>query len=290
VVDAADPMLTFAAFLDEARVPRALRETFVEPFFLAQWCVELEEFRQFSAYNVLKYAVGFYREGDWRGPRISEVDGGIGRYVAALARALTRVDVRLGAAPAHVAPLPGGGYRVTEAGGRPADYDHLLLATDAATARELLADVPAAEPARRVLDRVGYFKTVIAVHSDARLMPARREHWSVVNTRWDGRYSQNTIWKPWRSRQPVLRSWVTYDREMPEPLHALVTYRHGKIDLLYFQAQRDLAALQGQANLWFAGLYTHDIDSHESAVVSALKVAERLAPQAANLLRLRGAA
>jgi predicted NAD/FAD-binding protein len=148
------------------------------------------------------------------------------------------VDLRLGAAPAHVAPLPGGGYRVTEADGRADDYDHLLLATDAATAR-IVADVPAAEPARRVLDRVSYFKTVIAVHGDARLMPARREHWSVVNTRWDGRHSQNTIWKPWRSRQPVLRSWVTYDRKMPAPLHALVTYRHGKIDLPYFQAQRD---------------------------------------------------
>jgi predicted NAD/FAD-binding protein len=51
-------------------------------------------------------------------------------------------------------------------------------------------------------------------------------------------------------------------------------------------AQQQLAARQGRSNLWFAGVHTHDIDSHESAVQSAISVARRLAPAAKNLAAL----
>jgi hypothetical protein len=37
-----------------------------------------------------------------------------------------------------------------------------------------------------------------------------------------------------------------------------------------------------------AGLYTADADSHESAILSAVAVAERLAPDSLRLARLRG--
>ena len=37
-----------------------------------------------------------------------------------------------------------------------------------------------------------------------------------------------------------------------------------------------------------AGLHTHDIDSHESAILSAVNIARRLAAQSSNLSRLMG--
>jgi predicted NAD/FAD-binding protein len=55
------------------------------------------------------------------------------------------------------------------------------------------------------------------------------------------------------------------------------------IEIDGFEAQRSLSAFQGQNNLWLAGLYTHDIDSHESAIRSAVKVAEGLDPRSAGL-------
>ena len=54
----------------------------------------------------------------------------------------------------------------------------------------------------------------------------------------------------------------------------------------YYRAQRDLALLQGQDNLWFAGSYTLDVDSHESGIRSAIALARRLNPNSANLARL----
>jgi predicted NAD/FAD-binding protein len=90
-----------------------------------------------------------------------------------------------------------------------------------------------------------------------------------------------------RSKRLVFRSWVTYDEELPSSLYALTTYEHAKANPQYYQAQKHLLALQGRDNLWLAGLYMHDIDCHESAVVSAVKVAQQLAPDSTNLSKLR---
>ena len=131
-------------------------------------------------------------------------------------------------------------------------------------------------------------RTTIAVHGDARLMPANRQHWSVVNTRYDGHYSANTVWKSWRSREPIFKSWVTYEARLPEPLYGVATYDHPVVNAAYFEAQKQLARWQGQAQIWLAGMYMHDVDCHESAILSAVHVARQLAPQASRLKQLVG--
>ena len=53
------------------------------------------------------------------------------------------------------------------------------------------------------------------------------------------------------------------------------------------RAQRALATHQGTAGVWFAGGFTHPFDSQETALLSAITVAEALAPDSANLETLR---
>jgi uncharacterized protein len=57
----------------------------------------------------------------------------------------------------------------------------------------------------------------------------------------------------------------------------------------YFEAQRALRGMQGQDNVWLAGVYTHDVDCHESAVLSAVHVAEHFVPATERLRALTGA-
>ncbi len=45
--------------------------------------------------------------------------------------------------------------------------------------------------------------------------------------------------------------------------------------------------LQGAEGIWVYGVYTRDIDSHESAVASGIAIGERLAPGATMLAQLR---
>ena len=91
---------------------------------------------------------------------------------------------------------------------------------------------------------------------------------------------------PNASRTPIFRSWVTFEPQLPDPLHSLVTYYHPKATPEYFDVQRVMAGLQGRDNLWLTGMYTRDVDSHESAVASAVAIARRLHPDSPRLRRL----
>jgi len=117
-------------------------------------------------------------------------------------------------------------------------------------------------------------------------MPAQEKYWAVTNMRYDGMNCQTTVWKGWKSEQPIFRSWVTFEQQLPDSLYHLVNYQHVKINLNYYQAQKNLLVQQGDNQLWLAGLYMHDIDSHESAVMSAVNIAKRLDPALPNLRKL----
>lgn len=283
---ARDTTTTIEEYFDSLRLDAALRDDFIYPFFLAQWCVEPELFRTFVAYNVLRYAY-LHRSRGFSGVPWSEVVGGTRRYIDALGAALRRTTLRCNTAVEGITS-DGVAYTLRLADGTSAEFDHLVVATDARSASRLVSELPEGESLARILGQVSLFETVIALHGDARWMPENRKHWSVVNTRYDGRYSHNTVYKPWLATQPIFKSWVTYSRELPEPLYARASYQHAHIDRAYFRAQRELDALQGERGLWFAGAYTNDVDCHESALRSSLFVAKRLAGPSARLTELEG--
>jgi len=123
-------------------------------------------------------------------------------------------------------------------------------------------------------------------------MPADRQNWSAANIAYNNTHSALTIAKPWMQTVPLFRSWITYNvwtddpQIMPEPVYATRTYRHPKVTPAYYEAQKEIARLQGNGNLWIAGFYTHDTDSHNSAIVSAITIAKKLAPRSSRLIQL----
>jgi predicted NAD/FAD-binding protein len=280
---ARDTSVTLGRALDRVPLTRSFRDDFLFPFLLSSWCVEPDEFREFAAYDVLRYS---YLGVSWRGGiAMREVPGGMRAYIAALAAACPRATLRTGCEIAAI-ERDELGFHVRERDGRSQRFDQLVLATNARDAVALLDGTRGAERARALLSGMRYFETRIAVHGDSSLMPARPREWSIVNVRHDGRHAQMTVWKPWRAPR-VFRSWVSYDARMPEPLHELIRFEHPAPTCSYFEIQRALGALQGQDGLWLAGMYMHDVDSHESALMSAVNVAERLDPAAPRLAMLR---
>lgn len=275
-----DKTIAIEDYLEQQRVPKAFADGFLYPLLLSFWCVELSEFKRFAAYNVLYY-LGANMPSGLTPPSQSEVAGGLKVYVDALADAVGRSRIRMDAGIRRV-ELESDGYRVVDSHGRSETFDHLVLATNARQALELIEPIPVLAARSAQLRRFRYFDTTIAIHGDRRLMPRDERAWSVVNARWEGGHSWLSIWNPARG-VPVFKSWVTFDQAMPEPLHGIATYQHGKIDLDYFDAQQRLKPLQGQHGLWLAGLYADDADSHESAIRSAITVARGLAPRSRRL-------
>ena len=284
MVESPHRSMTIGDFVAHCRLSRRFRDEFLYPFMIGGWCIPIEEFRRMSAYCVLKY-IELHRP---RGlaPRIfSEIPGGTAAYVAALRNALSRVFVQTGAEVRRIRRT-GGGFAVEHAGGGQLEFDHLVFATNAAEASSLLERVEGAEAVRAVLGQFRYFQTWIAVHGDRRLMPRDTGQWSVFNIRWCKYRSMSTVWKQQRTALPVFKSWVDRDAPPPEPLYHFTRYHHPFVDAPHFEAQQRLAALQGRQNLWFAGAYTDDIDCHENAVQSAIRLVRQLAPASRNLARL----
>ena len=85
---------------------------------------------------------------------------------------------------------------------------------------------------------------------------------------------------------PIFKSWTTHRREAPTSVLATADYWHPNITPAFIAAQVALNAIQGQDGIWFAGTHTYDVDSQESALVSACKVAQGLAPGSARLTAL----
>ena len=279
-----DTTVTLQAFVDSTPLlSQAFKEEFLYPFLLAQWCVEPAEFRQFMAYNALRYAY-LHLQLSLQPPQMLEPEGGMEAYIGRIERTLQRARLQLSADVSHLTRTDQG-WQVEMAGSGAQTHDALIIAANARAGARLLADVAGQTETARQLGRIEFFPTTIALHGDTRLMPARRAQWSVVNTRFDGHYAQNTIWKAWRSRpeQPIFKSWVTFEPQLPEPLYRTVTFEHPKINRAYFEAQAALAALQGRDNLYLAGVHTQDVDCHESAIRSAVAAARRLSPRSSRL-------
>jgi uncharacterized protein len=283
LVQAADPLVTFEQFMHRLHLSRAFRERFLYPLLQGFWCLPLDEFLRFSAYDVLKLIVP-HRVAGLSGARWNEVVGGTQTYIRMLAQSLARAQIRL-ATPISQITRESNHLAVLTEQGRRETFDHVILATSAADASRLLTTAAGCEELCQRLGKVEFFETKIAVHGDRRWMPRQQQHWSVVNMRASDQISAVTIWKPWRG-QDLFRSWVTYAPDLPESLYALLTFRHPKPNQAYFATQAYLATVQGQHNLWFAGMYTQDVDLHESAILSAVQVARCLAPDSARLQRL----
>jgi predicted NAD/FAD-binding protein len=72
------------------------------------------------------------------------------------------------------------------------------------------------------------------------------------------------------------KSWVTHRTHLPSQILYQAQFRHMLPTVASLHAQTSLLTFQGQGDLWFAGGYLKPYDSQETALVSALEIAERM--------------
>ncbi len=163
-------------------------------------------------------------------------------------------------------------------------FDHVVLATQANQARQLLRD--AGHDEARVLEGFAYQPVQVLMHRDLSFMPPYPAQWSAVNLKLatgDGA-PQSTIWI--NAVQPSLRDapdvfQTVHPQHEPRPdaLISRASFQRPVVDAASQRALLGLQALHAQAGrrLWFCGSYAQaGIPLLESAVHSALAVAQRL--------------
>lgn len=274
--------LTMKNFAESLYLTQSFKNNFLYPMLASGWGVSIDDFKTFSAYDVFKW-VDETQNGIFSKNWLEIVDG-TSAYIKALAAQLVSTQIKMGST-IHSITHENASFKIVESDATITFCDLLICATNPQDAALLLKDIPAASSAVSFLSLIESFPATIALHGDKTYMPKNKRDWSVTNCKFDGKESALTVYKPWKSTTPIFRSWITLNgsSRLPQPLYALEHFRHQKVTPIYFEAQKKLSAIQGLHNIWFVGNYTHDIDSHESAIVSALHVAKKLAPQSKRL-------
>lgn len=269
----------------------AFKHEFLYPFLAASWGISPNEVKQLAAYDILQWIISNKPSGI-TGFNWNEIVGGLNIYINKMASHLINTKIYCHSAITHIT-YDNNKYIIYNENGKETYVNHLIIATNGHEASMLLKDISHAHELKKILLTIDYFKTTIAIHGDKRLMPKNPANWSVTNIAYDGVHSALTVCKPFMKDIPVFRSWITYklkgqlnENDLPHPLYAVKHFYHPKPNNAYFKAQNSLIPLQGNNNLWLAGFYTHDVDSHNSAIVSAINIAKKLAPHSERLIAL----
>ena len=213
------------------------------------------------------------------------LDNGMVQVLAQMAAQFTTVQVHTGSPVVAVSRLDAGGFRVNTEGGLVAEVDDVVFASSGPQTLSLLQGVSGTERQRQAVQAIEFFDATLMLHTDPVYAPANPRHWSFLNCQAAGGFCEASMWLA-----PVLtpaagapapnlwKSWVTHRSQLPTQVLHQSSFRHLLSTPATLHAQDALRAQQGNGSVWFAGGWTLPYDSQETALTSAMSVAEGLAP------------
>jgi predicted NAD/FAD-binding protein len=186
------------------------------------------------------------------------------------------------------------GWHLTTAAGRHGPYRSVILNAPPRVGRELLRPLPALRDVTALLDHYTYFNSRLLIHRDPAYAPAQRGNWTAYNAGVDGSECEGSAWVgalherlPSGATVDLFKSWAQRRRADPRQILLERRFQHPLITWRAIAAARALRPLQGRDGLYFSGAYTTGADLQETAVYSAMKVAEAIAPASPRLAALR---
>lgn len=278
------PAGTLGDYLQQGRFSPYMVDNYLLPMAAAIWSTPALRATDFPAASFLRFFKNHGLLSLRNRPQWRTVVGGSFAYVKAFQRQFNG-QIHLNAAVEKVF-RDDGTVRLQFADATTARFDHVIIATHADQALQLLGDASADE--QRLLAPWHYQLNRTVLHTDAAVLPAQRAAWSAWNfTREANDESDN---------QPVFVSYymnllqglqaqqhycVTLNRPQNFPADQVIAafdYQHPQYNFDSLATQGQLATLNGQRNSWFCGSY-FGYGFHEDAVRSAVAVATGLGGQ-----------
>ena len=267
--------LTLGQLLQRERYGARFRDAYLLPMAAAIWSSSPNDILRFPAATFLRFCLNHRLLQVSNRPQWRTVAGGARQYVDKIAATLP--DCRLRTAVRSVR-RESGAVLVSSAAGTQ-KFDAAILATHAPTTLAMLSD--ASENERAILGGVRYQPNSAWLHTDTKLMPRRRKVWSA----WNYLAGPSAA-----GRRPVCVSyWLNQLQALPFDTPVMVTlnphvlpasgtvldkfdYAHPIMDQSTIRSQQQLAQIQGNGGLWYAGAWT-GYGFHEDGLKSALRVA-----------------
>lgn len=268
---------TVAEFFDDYGVSTELRDKFLMPAYAGICTCSYEALAHYPARVIVDYITGGVVLASMRRAKL-----GVGHVVNTLAQACA--SVRLGAPIRRLERLSEG-VRLIDGHGHADTFDHVVLATQANQALEILG-AEATSRERAILEAFRYETFGLVIHADPALAPARRAWWAPVNyllqegsTAPMATLPLNTIYPGLEAADPVFQTWNPLLEPDPEKVFSRSDLQRPVVNRAALDAIAQLSALQDEPNrrVWMCGSYAaYGVPLQESAVSSAFSVAARL--------------
>ena len=274
-----DDGMSLGDYLDRHGYSDAFVSDHLLPIGAAIWSTSALEMRAYPAKAFIRFFVshGLFELVDR--PQWRTVTGGSRRYVEKLTEPY-RDRIRFDAAtkimrhPDHV--------EIHDSRGQVERFDAIVLASHADESLRLLGDADDRE--RSLLGPWRYTKNRAVLHTDASLMPKRRNIWSSWNFLEESRVQADAqiCVTYWMNRLQSLESskdfFVTLNPNHEPPSDSILyetEYDHPFFDTAALETQSRLWSLQGHRRTWYCGSY-FGYGFHEDALQSGLAAAEQL--------------
>lgn len=268
--------LTLGQYIAAGGYGDAFREDYLLPMGAAIWSTPVADMSAFPAASFVRFfnnhalLRGLEDRHQWR-----TVSGGSIQYVRAIATALGD-RLRLSSRVWRIERDAFGATVIDGAGNR-SRFDAVILACHGDQALSLI-DAPSDQEAN-ILGAFRYTLNHAVLHRDPGLMPKRRKVWSSWNYLTGERGEGKVALSYWMNRlqgidpaKPVFVSLNPHKPVRDDLVFGRYDYEHPMFDAVAIAAQRDIASLQGQNRLWFAGSYCGN-GFHEDGLKAAIEVA-----------------
>lgn len=284
----ATPLEDWLATLD---LTTTQREDICLPWAASLISGDIAQVRKASARSVLTFLARAAPANPLETVRYRTLKHGLGSVLDALVAQCSTLTVRTGS-PVVAVTRDDAGLRV-ETGSETVAYDAILVAAPAHAAAKLLAGLGSATAQVQALEKIRWFDAELRIHRDRAYAPAIDDNVSFLNCEVHGGYCEASMnlgicLPPLPSGAPVdlWKSWTTHRDAPPAESIAEAKFTHLDPSPETIAAQEELGALQGDGGVWFVGGWTRPFDAQETALLSALAVAESLAPEAPHRVAL----
>jgi len=279
----------FKTFIDGLSLSENVKENFIKPVLTGVWGAPYKQSSEFSIYPLMKYIV-YHKPSGLQYYKWKTMKGGTQKYIATVHKTLKRTQTIINTEVQRIENNRENNSVQVFTKDTSYTFDKVIITGGARDAAMILQNSSDYIKAYEILSRFKYYQATLVTHSDLSLMPPIRKDWSVVNVTFNGHDSYATIWHGSKTGEDIFCSYVNPDNPLPENLHHVSTWWLPCETPQFYELQKELAKVQGINGVYFGGDYTHDIGSHEDAILSSVFAVEKIAPKTERLMQLKKAA
>jgi uncharacterized protein len=274
--------LTLEAWLPKLGLSRKQWEGMLLPWAASLFSGSILQARSLSARAAMVFAARALPLNPFDQLAYYVLKSGMIQVLSQMLEQCSTVQVLTGAPVRSISRRGQGGFELRRAGGPPVHVDDLVLASSGPPTASLLEELPGTAPQLAALSAIEFHEARLAIHTDPIYAARDAKHRSFFNCDVQGAFCEASMslasvvdGPPPETTARLWKSWITHRARPHQVLHE-AEFTHMLPTAETLRAQDRLGSFQGVDGIWFAGGYLYPYDAQETALLSALRIAEGL--------------